>query len=125
MLTVAKAPIELVKKAWGTEQVMVNDLEYCMKLLTLYPGFTSSLHYHRAKRETFIVKKGWCFLEISKSNGDVDTLEMHVGDSFTIRPGVPHKFWLPLNVGKPCVIYEVSTHHDDTDVERLAPSGEL
>lgn len=124
MLPVVKTPIETVKKVWGTEQILVND-DYCMKLLTLHPGFTSSLHYHRVKRETFIVKKGFCFLEIHKSSGESEVLTMNMGESFTIRPGVPHRFWVPSLSVKPCVIYEVSSHHEDNDTERLEPSKKL
>lgn len=121
-----KSPVETIKKLWGFEQVMVNETEYCFKLLVLQPGFSSSLHYHKRKKETFVVKKGWCFLDVLKSNGETKRLTMECGDSFTLEPGKPHRFFLPDSPeAKACVIYEISTHHSDLDVERIVESHKL
>jgi mannose-6-phosphate isomerase-like protein (cupin superfamily) len=121
---VTKAPIRHVKKVWGEEQWMVNEPEYCMKLLVLRPGFQSSLHCHRKKKETMIVKKGSCQLLIRDWDQEV-IVQLTQGDSITIRPGQLHQFWLAPEAARPCVLYEVSKHHSDDDVERLEESKAL
>jgi mannose-6-phosphate isomerase-like protein (cupin superfamily) len=114
----------LVDKVWGREEWFVNELEYCFKKLTLKPGFSSSLHYHKKKKETFRVEKGSCKLMVRKRDKEL-IYSMREGTLMTIQPGQPHRFWLEKEVERPCIIYEVSTHHDDEDVVRLEESKAL
>jgi mannose-6-phosphate isomerase-like protein (cupin superfamily) len=109
-----------VKKLWGVEQWVVNEPEYCFKVLTLQPGFACSLHYHKVKKETFIVQSGCCDLQISDGK-----TRMVLGDQATIGPGIYHRFSLGSWETEPCVIYEVSTFHSDDDVVRLEESKRL
>jgi len=130
MAHVEKTPVRTVGKLWGSEQWLVNNESYCLKILTLHPGFTSSLHYHRGKKETFIIKKGFCFLELEKGIGVLggnvlETVRLEQGDSITISPGRKHRFYLPHASKKPCVIYEASTRHKDDDVVRETESQRL
>lgn len=115
--------INTVEKVWGREDWIVNEPEYCAKLLTINPGFQSSLHAHAIKKETFIVQKGFCRL-LMKMEPHLDfDFELHEGASKTILPGIAHRF---SNIGdRPCVILEVSTHHDDQDCARLEESGPI
>ncbi len=117
-------PIEVVSKLWGREEIWLNELEYCFKVMTLHPGFTASEHYHRIKKETFIVRSGQCFLWVKKRDKDC-TYRLNEGDRITILPGQPHRFWLEKEAEAPCVIYEVSTHHSDDDTIRLEVSRQL
>ena len=57
---------ETIEKVWGTEEVVVNDLEagYCGKVLRIRPGKQSSLHYHKVKVETFLAIAGQPCIEI-------------------------------------------------------------
>jgi D-lyxose ketol-isomerase len=110
----------MVEKLWGSEEWLVNEPEYCMKILRLEPGFQSSLHYHRKKKETFILHAGACKLQLINREGDSKIEELKIGHPVTIKPGKAHRFWALL--GGPCVVWEVSTHHDDTDVVRIEPS---
>jgi D-lyxose ketol-isomerase len=115
---------EVIKKVWGTEEVYVNEPEYCFKILRLNRGFQSSLHYHKKKKETFLVRYGTCTLEVHKK--DVRQLhQLSTGDSFVLQPGQPHRFWVEATAADNCVVYEVSTHHDDDDVVRLEESRRL
>lgn len=121
-----KAPILIVQKLWGEERWMVNEPEYCMKLLVLKQGWRSSLHFHPKKKETLIVKDGRCVLAMRRSEEEPFFQRVMVkGDSVTLQPGMQHTFWLPRNERYPCYLYEVSTHHDDEDVVRLEPSGKM
>jgi mannose-6-phosphate isomerase-like protein (cupin superfamily) len=110
----------IVKKAWGVENILVNEPEYCAKNLRIYPGKKCSLHYHEQKKETFIVESGLVRLEQRDVRGmPIDEL-LKPHEQRTILPGTPHRFSSEYGA----VILEVSTHHEDSDVTRLEPSGE-
>jgi mannose-6-phosphate isomerase-like protein (cupin superfamily) len=105
-----------VTKAWGCEEVICNEPEYCAKWLYIAAGRKCSLHYHLKKKETFSVQSGEVCLE---HNGMKEDLT--VGDLRTIPPGVAHRF----SSRDFAVLLEISTHHSDEDVVRLEPSGSL
>lgn len=104
-----------VSKAWGREEWIVNEPEYCCKLLYLDKDAYSSLHFHNIKKETFLVLSGKVELE----NEDHSLLLDEESEPVTINPGQKHRF-----TGiEGSVILEVSTHHDDNDVVRTTLSG--
>lgn len=118
--------IKKVEKAWGFEEWWVNEPEYCFKILVVKPGFQSSKHYHCNKKETFLALRGRCVLRVwdrASNSLAIHTLESE--KQVTILPGQPHQFYLEANATEPCVIYEISTHHDDADVVRQSVSGPL
>jgi len=122
MPEIERVPFKIVRKKWGEEHWFVNEKEYCMKHLIVWRGFTSSLHYHKIKKETFIVKKGECVLEVRTAHKN-NEYEMKTGDSVVLLPGQVHRFSVPKNSSSTtCVLIEVSTHHSDDDVERLEES---
>lgn len=104
-----------VKKLWGREIWIVNNELYCAKYLYLHPRFACSLHRHAVKDETFTVLSGNCTLEFADLRR-----EMVAYHSQRIAPGTWHRFSNPGDAL--CVILEVSTHHEDADVERKEPS---
>ena len=106
--------IKEVQKLWGTELWHHNDSQYCMKSLVIQPGAVSSLHYHRVKRETFLVTRARVMLEVGGT-----AVELCEGDSYTIEPGAPHRF---RTLGVTATVVEASTTHDDDDVVRIEPS---
>lgn len=107
-----------VDKAWGSEEWVVNEPEYCMKRMRLDIGAFCSIHRHPVKKETFIVETGMVRLEVVLL-GRVTTFSLKPGSVFTIPAGRWHRFYGIDN----SMFLEVSTHHDDTDVERLTHSG--
>lgn len=108
-----------VDKVWGHEVWLVNEPEYCGKLLYLRLDHHCSYHRHLRKKETFIVRGGTVQLEIAVPGRISGTLTLQEGQSFTITPGTWHRFYGVTDAE----ILEVSTHHDDEDVVRLAESG--
>ena len=108
--------IKEVVKLWGTELWHHNDSQYCMKTLMIRSGAQSSLHYHRVKRETFLCVQGTVRVDV----GDRQVWLM-AGESVTIEPGTPHRFW-SANVARTAVVVEASTTHSDEDVVRIEPS---
>ena len=108
--------IKEVAKLWGTELWHHNDSQYCMKTLVMRPGAQSSLHYHRVKRETFLVTRG-TRRDPDRRHGSWHRLK--AGDSVTIEPGVAHRFRAATDDGDG----RGGQHHArDDDVVRLEPS---
>jgi mannose-6-phosphate isomerase-like protein (cupin superfamily) len=105
-----------VQKTWGTEQYVTNTELYCCKLLTVEKMKVCSRHRHLKKTETFYVFTGSGYIEI----GD-QLIKVKPKDVVHIPTGVWHRFWT-----EDCmVLLEVSTHHDDADVERQTESGSV
>jgi len=110
----AKSSTKEVKKVWGKEVWLVNEPEYCCKLLYLDKGAQSSYHYHRVKKETFLVLQG----EISLTRSGGGRFLRPGSDPLTIPPNTLHYFFGVTDA----IILEVSTHHDDKDVIREVES---
>lgn len=107
-----------VKKDWGTEKWLVNGERFCCKRLIVKPGYRCSMHRHLKKEEVFIVESGWGNVLV-----DEDPYELDPGVIVEIPVGAWHMFWNPGT--EPLVMLEISTHHDDADVERHSKSGPL
>lgn len=104
-------------KVWGYEIQLINCPLYCAKILVVTPGYTCSLHRHAIKTETFFVLEGRLGVQVGYTNEhEVKT----VGDCIHLPPGTFHRFWCANN--NHAVFLEVSTTHDDSDVERLEES---
>lgn len=101
---------------WGREVTVVNTDLYCFKEihLTGRGDHQSSLHYHRIKDETFIIRKGVIHLELG-----AESLVLNPSQIIHIPAGTPHRFRCLSSVG---LIFEVSTHHEDSDTVRLEES---
>jgi len=115
---ITEGKFKVVKKLWGKEEWRINNELYCMKVLTIDPGGCSSEHNHLIKDETFIVVEGYGFLSL----GNVQDIQLSPGLVVRIKRLVKHMFWVPASLEKPCIVHEVSTHHDDDDVTRFSES---
>lgn len=116
------AAIKKVPKVWGIEYWLVNVPEYCSKLLVVNAGFQCSLHYHIKKRETFVLLAG--DIDVTLRGGPDFTLaskKLSEGERCEIFPGLAHRF----SSDNGAALLEISTHHDDSDVVRIAPSRRL
>ena len=107
----------IVKKAWGEERVLVNLPHYCAKLLIIHPGWRCSEHRHLKKNESFIVLDGSCVVGV----GHRQTMAF-LGHRIDIPVGTWHWFGVEGPAEHTCTLLEVSTHHDDADVERRRES---
>ena len=105
-----------VEKTWGCEDWLVNTEAYCAKILTINQHCGGSYHHHENKDETFLCLSGCVMLLLEQDDGRMETHELGIGGSVHIPPGAAH-----LLIGsseEPCILLEVSTHHDDEDVVR-------
>ena len=101
-----------VAKKWGKEIWLVNEPEYCAKLLIIEPGCQCSYHRHPVKKETFCCLWG----EVKVFCEGQQVILTQTSEPFTVETGLFHCFSseYPLNI-----LLEVSTHHDDNDVVRM------
>ena len=114
-----KEPTREVLKVWGKEFIIVNRPEYCAKLLYLDACAVSSLHRHLRKTETFYGLENRCTLWVEGQFYDLNPQ----ASSVTILSGQWHEFTGPVSgVAR---ILEVSTHHDEADVERKTESRKV
>jgi mannose-6-phosphate isomerase-like protein (cupin superfamily) len=112
--------INIVEKIWGVEHWIVNDI-YCAKILEITPGYQCSFHYHPQKRETFHVLEGVVRLEQRDIRWIPFDEFLEPGETRTIEPKTPHRF----SSKDGAKILEISSHHSDSDVVRLAESGKI
>ena len=107
-----------VPKGWGEELIIENNELYCGKILIFKEDCKFSMHYHMVKDETWYVEYG----EFEYRWIDTDTALIHTtilkeGDVVRQYPGQPHQLEAITN-GR---IFEVSTHHEDSDSYRVLP----
>ena len=118
--------MEIVKKVWGEERIVVNSDKYCGKFLYVKKGFQCSLHYHRIKDETFFILSGSVWFEEKKDTDDgvgyISGSILKAGDIKHLPPMTIHRF---SAIDEDCVIIEFSTPHKDSDSYRLEMSGKI
>jgi len=109
--------IKFVPKGWGFEKWIVNNKEYCGKLLYFVKGKKCSWHYHVLKDETFYIQSGKLILMYSDED-DLETADKKVlrkGDYFHIYRGLRHQMYALEDTE----LFEFSTQHFDDDSIRI------
>jgi quercetin dioxygenase-like cupin family protein len=111
--------IKFVPKGWGFEKWIVNNEEYCGKLLYLVKGKRCSWHYHKLKDETFYIQSGKIKLLYGDEDDPKNAIEIILspGDKFHIYRGLRHQ----MTALKDTELFEFSTQHFDEDSHRLIP----
>ena len=110
-------PMKHVPKGWGWERWVVNNEEYCGKLLFFNKGKRCSWHYHRIKDEVFYLQSGKLMVYYS-NNDDLEKAEqivLHPGDNFHVYRGLRHQM-VALEESE---LFEFSTQHFDSDSHRI------
>ena len=102
-----------VIKTWGTELYYTNTDKFCGKKLTVNPLKICSRHLHKIKDEMFTVLSGKGFIEVNER-----IYYVVEGDHIHVPSGTWHRFWTVEGME----LLEISTHHEDSDVERETKS---
>ena len=106
----------IVPKGWGEELIIENNEMYCGKLLIFNAGCKFSMHYHMNKDETWYVRSGYFrYTWIDTETAEVHEQKLMKDDIVRQRPGQPHQ----LEAIRRGEIFEVSTHHEDSDSYRV------
>lgn len=106
-----------VPKGWGWERWIWNDEKYCGKILFFLQDKRCSWHYHEVKDEVLYLESG--LLLVKYSNGDL----IEEADEVVLKPG--HAFHVPIGLRhqmyglEESMLFEFSTHHEDTDSIRI------
>ena len=107
-----------VPKGWGEEIIIENNEMYCGKLLFFNKGCKFSMHYHLIKDETWYVNSGkFIYRWIDTETAETHEVKLKEGDIVRQRVGQPHQLEA-VTYGE---IFEVSTHHDNSDSYRVLP----
>lgn len=109
--------MKFVPKGWGFEKWIVNNEEYCGKLLYFAKGRRCSWHFHKLKDEVFYVQSGRVLVKYSENDGIEDATEIVLsrGDNFHVYRGLRHQM-LALEDTE---LFEFSTQHFDSDSYRI------
>ena len=108
-----------IKKEWGHEIWLANNEEenYCGKILYINGDWSTSMHCHRDKHETFYITQG--DLRVETINTQTTETTEHIvkqGESFVVDRLVPHQL-SPVN--NEVEFIEISTFHRDEDSYRM------
>ena len=105
-----------VPKGWGEEIIIENNKLYCGKILIFKQGCRFSMHYHMNKDETWYVEEGeFIYRWIDTKTAKLHKKILNVGNVVRHLPGQPHQ----LEALTDGVVFEVSTHHEDSDSYRV------
>ena len=110
-------PIKFVPKGWGFEKWIVNNEEYCGKLLYFVRGKCCSWHYHVLKDEVFYIQSGRVLVKFSEDD-DINSASEVVlgpGENFHVRRGLRHR----VIALEDTELFEFSTQHFDSDSYRI------
>lgn len=105
-----------VEKGWGSEDWLWNG-SYCGKLLFFWAGKRCSYHYHAIKDEVLYVQYGSILMKYA-DHDDLDRANeilLGPGMAFHVSPGLRHQ----MIAQEESLIFEVSTHHEDSDSIRV------
>lgn len=110
--------VATVPKGWGSEFWLVNNEDFCAKILRFNKGSKFSYHFHKEKREVFYVVKGYLkVIGINTENAEEYIMFLQKGEILDIPRGAIHR----LEALEESEIWEISTHHEDSDSYRVKP----
>ena len=111
---------KIVEKGWGKEVIYADHEEYCGKLLVYdKAGATSSMHFHKIKKESWYVLQGsFEYKVIDTSIGNINTVVINQGDVVTNEIYTIHQL---IAREDNSIIVEVSTKDYSYDNYRVIP----
>ena len=107
---------DLIKKPWGSEQIIHTNKHYTLKKLVMNSNSRCSLQYHKKKIETIFVLVGPLYILVGKKIKSLKTIKLLKGQSITINKREIHRMYTKSNKS---VYLEASTS-DLKDVVRIS-----
>lgn len=105
----------IIKKPWGSEEVIEINDRYMMKKLTMFKHHRCSLQYHNHKTETIYVLSGQLRIYVGPTVSDLSSKIYGPHETITLASGLVHR----MEAIEDCVYLEASTPEMD-DVVRLS-----
>lgn len=104
--------MKFVPKRWGYESWIVNNDQYCGKILFIKQGRYTSFHWHEKKDEVLYIQKGKMWMTYQSPDDSYPLwTELGVGSAFHVDPFLKHQ----MEAIEDTLIFEVSTQHFDED----------
>jgi len=105
---------KIVEKPWGKEIWFAQITgKYMGKILVVYKGKSTSLHYHKKKEETICVANGELIYTCVDKKGKKQRCVMNIYEKVHVMPGTQHA----LAAGHQSVtLFESSTCHPEDSV---------
>ena len=109
--------MKFVSKGWGFEKWIVNNEEYCGKLLYFVKGKRCSWHFHKLKDEVFYLQSGKMIVYYSDHDdiASSNQIILSKGDNFHVYRGLRHQ----MVALEDTELFEFSTQHFDSDSYRI------
>jgi mannose-6-phosphate isomerase-like protein (cupin superfamily) len=111
---VARGPVSIVVKPWGSEELLAHTEGYALKLIHIKRGSRPSLQYHERKSESLHLLSGLLKIEIGDTTDSLIVDEIRPGESVDIPRGKLHR----VSALEDSVLIEASTPELD-DVVRI------
>ena len=103
--------VKKVEKPWGYEIHWVPEgMPYMGKILHIEAGKRLSLQIHDVKQETYWLLNGECNLLLENAKGELETIKMQKGVSYTTMVGQKHRHHAVTD----CDVMEVSMPESGT-----------
>ena len=125
MLSLKWQGVEMTKKLWGVDELLLSRNCVEVHRMELIKGTCSSRHVHAIKHNLFTVFSGEVMIELYEPQKD-DVLEVYqeirleAGDSYEVEPGIWHRF-VVMDEGTVAIeIVWAATLH--ADIERIDSS---
>jgi mannose-6-phosphate isomerase-like protein (cupin superfamily) len=115
--------IKVIEKKWGKEFILPDQDGYTTKFMSVQPGGTCSVHFHKFKNETFVLLKGQLLATYFTQEGEkVEVLLSNPLDSLVLPNCTPHTFKIPSDQEGETWFLESSTVDCPEDSYRLTRS---
>jgi quercetin dioxygenase-like cupin family protein len=115
-LIIKQEEMHYVEKGWGFERWLWNE-SYCGKILSFNKGKKCSYHFHPLKDEVLTLFSGLIIMKYSydKDLSKAEEVVLKAGMAFHVPPNMCHQ----MIALEDSVIFETSTHHEDSDSIRV------
>lgn len=113
----------LIPKTWGHEDIVVNEeaANYCGKVLFVKQQYQCSIHKHKIKDETFLLRQGAIWLETGVDPNKLTGNWIQENQRIRIVPETWHRF----TALRDSELVEFSTFHRDEDSIRHCNGGKV
>ena len=103
----------IVKKPWGTYEVLLDEPNYKVKRIVVHPYERFSLQYHKHREEHWVVVEGKAKITIDK-----ETLVLNKGQSVFVPLGAKHRLENPYESPVLLIEVQIGSYFGEDDIIR-------
>ena len=83
--------MKIIKKPWGSEEIISSNKIYAVKKLFMKRGHRCSLQFHKFKHETIFLIKGSLTVYYGKHKDKLKSLVLKKNQSIVLEPKIIHR----------------------------------